>query len=137
MAKISKILEIKDTTTTPSSTNSHMLLKKIETDLFHAQGQTYIVVADYYFLYPEVYSLSKLDCSQIVEVMKDALSIHGIATELVSDDGSHINPKSLKISQRNENLFINDLFINKMCSFLIFSKRDWGQFPCHTLCMIF
>ena len=71
--------------------------EKVGTDLFHLKQQTYIVITDYYSLYPEVYSLPRPDAAQVIEVVKDAFARHGIPTELVSDNGSQY--KSYKFKQ--------------------------------------
>ena len=56
-----------------------------------------ILVTDYYSLWPELYQLKVAKTPQVIEVMKDAFSRHGIPTELVSDNGSQY--KSYKFKQ--------------------------------------
>ena len=53
--------------------------QKIGTDLFQTNGQNYILVMDYYSLWPEVYQLHR---------MKDIFSWRGTPEELVSDNGT-------------------------------------------------
>jgi hypothetical protein len=62
--------------------------EKIGSDLFEHEGKHYIVVTDYYSLWPELYQLNVAKTPQVIEVMKEAFSRHGIPTELVSDNGS-------------------------------------------------
>ena len=62
--------------------------EKIGTDLFELAGKPYIVITDYYSLYPEVYELKEAKSRQVIAVMKDTFSRHGIPTEVVSDNGS-------------------------------------------------
>ena len=62
--------------------------QKIGTDLFQTNGQNYIVVMDYYSLWPEVYQLHRITSTDVTTVMKDIFSWHGIPEELVSDNGT-------------------------------------------------
>ena len=62
--------------------------QKIGTDLFQKNGQNYIVVMDYYSLWPEVYQLHQITSTDVITVMKDIFSWHGTPEELVSDNGT-------------------------------------------------
>ena len=48
----------------------------------------YIIITDYYSLWPEVYKLRKAKSVDVIETMKDTFSRHGIPDEVVSDNGS-------------------------------------------------
>ena len=52
------------------------------------KNKIYIIITDYYSLYPEVFELKKARAPQVIAVMKDTFARHGIPTELVSDNGS-------------------------------------------------
>lgn len=62
--------------------------QKIGTDLFQTNGHTYIVVTDYYSFWPEVYELQRITSKDVITVLKDVFSRHGIPEELVSDNGT-------------------------------------------------
>ena len=64
------------------------LWQKIDTDLFQTNGRNYIVVMDYYSLWPEVYHLYRITSAVVIAVMKDIFIRHGIPEELVSDNGT-------------------------------------------------
>ena len=44
-------------------------------------------MVDYYSLWPEVYQLKRPDSDNVIHATKEAFSRHGIAEELVSDNG--------------------------------------------------
>ena len=62
--------------------------EKIATDLFELHKKHYLVITDYYSLWPELYELKITSSRQIIEVMKEVFARHGIPTQLVSDNGS-------------------------------------------------
>lgn len=62
--------------------------EKVGTDLFQLKDSNYIIITDYYSLYPEVYELKRTKSDNVVAVLKDVFARHGIPTELVSDNGS-------------------------------------------------
>ena len=62
--------------------------EKVGSDLFHLGGNNYIVITDYYSLWPEVYQLKQATSASVISTMKDVFARHGIPTELVSDNGS-------------------------------------------------
>ena len=70
--------------------------EKVGSDLFELSGQHYIVITDYYSSYPEVFKLNKTGSVQVIEVLKDAFSRHGIPTEVVSDNGSQYTSRAFK-----------------------------------------
>ena len=61
--------------------------QKVGSDLFEYNNQTYLIVADYYSLFPEVYVLTNTKLKNIVEVTKEFFSRHGIPEEVVTDNG--------------------------------------------------
>ena len=70
--------------------------EKVGSDLFQTHGLHYIIITDYYSSYPEVFQLKKTGSQQVVDVMKDTFSRHGIPSELVSDNGSQYKSKTFK-----------------------------------------
>ena len=70
--------------------------EKIGSDLFDLHGDVFVIITDYYSLWPEVYKLKAATSDQVIEVMKDAFSRHGIPTELVSDNGSQYKSHKFK-----------------------------------------
>lgn len=75
---------------------------KIEADLFHLQGFTYLLLVDYmymYFLrymYPEVIKLQTLTASSVVTTIKGIFSRQDIPEEFVSNNGSQFNSQEFK-----------------------------------------
>ena len=56
-------------------------------DLLQWSNKTYIVIVDYYSLWPEVYQLSRPDTINVIHAMKETFARHGIPVELISDNG--------------------------------------------------
>ena len=48
----------------------------------------YLIITDYYSLWPEVYQLRRATSKNTITTMKDVFSRHGIPSELVTDNGS-------------------------------------------------
>ena len=59
--------------------------EKIGSDLFELSKKHYVIITDYYSLWPEVYQLKEANSAQVIECMKEVFSRHGIPTELLSD----------------------------------------------------
>ena len=56
----------------------------------------YVIIVDYYSLWPEVYQLKRPDCANIIHATKEAFSRHGIAEELISNNGPQYNSYCFK-----------------------------------------
>ena len=57
---------------------------------------------DYYSLWPEVYQLHQIMSTDVITVMKDIFSKHGIPEELVSDNGTQYKShKSVRYLSHN------------------------------------
>lgn len=62
------------------------------TDLFHYEGNNYLVLADYYSKFPFVRKMPTLCTSQaVVEATKQLLGEHGIPERIRSDNGRHFD----------------------------------------------
>lgn len=61
----------------------------VGSDLLQYQGQTYLIVVDYYSRYPELALLGKSDFSsqRVISIMKSMFSRHGIPELVISDNG--------------------------------------------------
>ena len=61
--------------------------QKLGTDLFSYGNKDYLIVVDYFSLWPEVYLLDKATSENVITACKDAFSRHGIPQEVMSDNG--------------------------------------------------
>ena len=61
--------------------------EKVGTDLFQLGGKDYLIVVDYYSLWPEVYVLSKTTSKFVIDATKDTFARHGIPKVVISDNG--------------------------------------------------
>lgn len=61
--------------------------QKVGADLFACQGKDYLVVTDYYSLYPEVCRLNTTTAEAVITCMKAIFSRHGVASQVFSDNG--------------------------------------------------
>ena len=77
--------------------------EKVGSDLFHLGGSNYIVITDYYSLWPEVYQLKQATSACVISTMKDVFARHGIPTELVSDNGSQYKSARFRTFTREWN----------------------------------
>ena len=66
------------------------------TDLFTTHNETYIIITDYYSLWPELYQLKRTKTHDVIEVMKDVFARHGIPDEVYSDNDPQYKAKSFK-----------------------------------------
>ena len=64
--------------------------QKVGADLFSITGQNYLVVADYFSLYPEVNQLSNITTAAVKKALAGIFSRHGIPEELFTDNGSQL-----------------------------------------------
>ena len=70
--------------------------QKVGSDLFHWAGKMYVIIVDYFSLWPEVYLLGRPSSPNLVHAIKDAFARHGIAKELVSDNGPQYAAREFK-----------------------------------------
>ena len=70
--------------------------QKVGTDIFQLGNTFYLIVANYYSLWPEVYYLPQPNSDTVIDVVKQAFSHHGIAEEVVSDNGSQYSSHKFK-----------------------------------------
>ena len=61
--------------------------QRIGADLFHLNGNTYLLVVDYFSRYPDVAKLSTLTSQSVITALKAMFSRHGIPDNLHSDNG--------------------------------------------------
>ena len=64
---------------------------KIGVDLFEYAGEHYIVAVDYLSKFPLVQRLKDQTSRQVIEVMKGWFGVHGVPSEIVSDNGPCFN----------------------------------------------
>ena len=70
--------------------------QKIGTDLFQYAGRNYLIVADYYSYWSEVFGLNPANASSVVKATKEEVSRHGIPKTVMSDNGSQYSSKQYK-----------------------------------------
>jgi hypothetical protein len=61
--------------------------QKVGSDLFQYNNKHYLIIADYYSLFPEVYLLTSTKAKDIVNITKDVFARHGIPEEIITDNG--------------------------------------------------
>ena len=61
--------------------------QKIASDILRFAGKDYIILVDYYSLWPEVFLLNRANTTSVIEAFKDSFARHGIPEVLVSDNG--------------------------------------------------
>ena len=70
--------------------------QKVGADLFSIKDKNYLVVADYFSLYPEVSTLSKITTTAVKNVLTSIFSRHGIPEILYTDNGPNLNLRNSK-----------------------------------------
>lgn len=78
--------------------------EKVGSDIFFYGGENYLIIADYYSLWPEVYRLSNANSLTVIDALKQTFSRHGIPKELVSDNGSQYKSKRFRYFMREWNV---------------------------------
>jgi hypothetical protein len=67
------------------------------TDLFHFNGGTYLIVADYYSKFPFIRKMPENCTSQaVITATKDILAEHGVPERIISDNGPHFSAEKYK-----------------------------------------
>lgn len=56
-------------------------------DLFEFENHWYLLIADYYSRYPELYKLQSMTCHVIIKCLQETFARHGIPDILRSDNG--------------------------------------------------
>ena len=70
--------------------------QKVGSDLFQYGTKHFLIIADYYSLFPEVYLLPKTKAQDVIEVTKDVFARHGIPEEMVTDNGPQYKSRQFK-----------------------------------------
>ena len=60
---------------------------KLGTDLFEAEGRTFLLISDYFSRYPAVIELQRTTTADVVDATKKIFSLLGVPREIVSDNG--------------------------------------------------
>ncbi len=68
--------------------DSHYPMHRIGTDLFHWNGQDYLILVDYYSSFPWIRALSRTTSSEVICHLKNIFSEYGIPLHVHSDSGS-------------------------------------------------
>lgn len=70
--------------------------QEVATDLFHFDGNEYLVVVDYYSRYFEIDKLPDTKSSTVVRKLKSRFSTHGIPIRIFSDNGPQYTAETFK-----------------------------------------
>ena len=70
--------------------------QKIASDLFILDGNTYLLVVDYFSRYPEVTKLSSTTSQCIITALQSIFSRHGIPEIMMSDNGHQFSSQEMK-----------------------------------------
>ncbi|XP_052784542.1 uncharacterized protein K02A2.6-like isoform X2 [Mya arenaria] len=70
--------------------------QEVATDLFHFDGNEYLLVVDYYSRYFEIDKLPDTKSSTIVRKLKSRFSTHGIPMHIFSDNGPQYTSETFK-----------------------------------------
>ena len=68
----------------------------VGTDLFQAAGKNYLVIIDYYSIYPEVIQLPSTSSQAVITAMKSVFARHGIPEKVLSDNGPQYSSRDFK-----------------------------------------
>ncbi|KAL7881434.1 hypothetical protein AOLI_G00082820 [Acnodon oligacanthus] len=70
--------------------------QKVGADWFTCNNKDFLVVTDYYSLYPEVCGLTSTIAENIITCMKSIFSRHGVPTEVFTDNGPQFSGAGFK-----------------------------------------
>lgn len=65
--------------------------QQVAMDLFEIDGQQYLIIADYFSRYPDVYKLTDTGAISIINCLKGVFSRFGIPQVCISDNGPQFN----------------------------------------------
>ena len=68
----------------------------VGTDLFQAAGKNYLVIIDYYSIYPEVIMMPSSSSQAVITAMKSVFARHGIPEKVLSDNGPQYSSNDFK-----------------------------------------
>ena len=81
--------------------------QKVGTDLFYHNRNTYLLVVDYYSIYPEVITLTTTTSQSVIRAMKCVFARHGIPDVVISDNGPQYASQEFRMFAREWN-FVHD-----------------------------
>ena len=84
------------------------LWQQVGTDLFYYDGKYYIIITDYYSLWPEVYLLKSKTATNMSDAMKIPFAHHGIPEDVVSDNGQPYSSKEYRQFSQDWQFKINN-----------------------------
>ena len=70
--------------------------QKLGTDLFQYGNNQFLIIVDYFSLWPEVFKLSPATSQNVIIACKDSFARHGIPEVVISDNGSQYTARSFK-----------------------------------------
>lgn len=70
--------------------------QKVGSDLFSTAGKNYLIITDYYSLWPEVYEMEQITSRVTINAIRDTFARHGVPDELVTDNGSQYTSKDFQ-----------------------------------------
>nr|XP_047132486.1 uncharacterized protein K02A2.6-like [Hydra vulgaris] len=69
------------------------LWQKVGTYLFQWANKNYLIIVDYYSMWPEVFPLSNTNSINVILACKESFSRNGVPEELASDNGTQYTSK--------------------------------------------
>ena len=70
--------------------------QKIGTDLFHHEGQDYLMIADYFSKFWEILRLPNTISATVIRKAKTVIARYGIPTEVISDNGPQFSSEEYR-----------------------------------------
>ena len=69
---------------------------KVGVDLFHVDGENYLLIVDYYSKFPDMIKLTNMSSKEVIEALKQTFSRYGIPKYVVSDNGPQFASEEYK-----------------------------------------
>lgn len=82
---------------TEIAAHTYLLWMHVASDIFHYEGDNYILSVDYYSKYIEVTKQTDMSCTSTVKALKEHLTCQGIHEKLTTDNGPHYSSHEFRV----------------------------------------